>query len=126
MTSLWFNASHCLPSFPHFYYCFSFYTLSFVLFLLKTTFTVIFKIDSVEFAITVVPIFSPFLLLHQHPHSLRPSPHRWSCPWVMGISSLATPFPVLYFISLWLFCNYLLVLLNPLTSSPIPLLSPSI
>ena len=35
------------------------------------------------------------------------------------ISSLATPFPIPYFISAWLFSNYLLVLVNPLTSSPI-------
>ena len=39
-----------------------------------------------------------------------------------GISSWATPFPVLYFTSPWLFCNYQFVLLNPLTSS---LISPS-
>ena len=57
---------------------------------------------------------------HSTPHSLRPSPHCCSCPWVMHINSLATPFPMLYFTSPWLFCNYLFVLLNPLTSSPIP------
>ena len=55
------------------------------------------------------------------PYSLRQSPHHCSCPWVMHISSLASPFPVLYFTYLWLFYNYLFVLLNPLTSSPIPL-----
>ena len=59
--------------------------------------------------------FSPY-----SPHSLRQSPHHCSCPWVMHISSLATPFPTLYFISPWLCCNYLFVLLNSLTSSPIP------
>ena len=53
-------------------------------------------------------------------HSFRQSPHHCSCPWVMRISSLATLFPMLYFTSPWLFCNYLLVLPNPLTSSPIP------
>ena len=55
------------------------------------------------------------------PHSLRPSPHRCPCPCVRRISSLATPFPILYFTSPWLLCNYLFVLLNPHTSSPIPL-----
>ena len=54
------------------------------------------------------------------PHSYRPSPYHCSCPWVMRISSLATPFPILYFPSPWLFCNYLFVPFNPLTSSPIP------
>ena len=53
------------------------------------------------------------------PHSLRQSPHHCLCPWITHISSLATPFLILYFISPWLFCNYLFVLLNPLTSSPI-------
>ena len=51
------------------------------------------------------------------PHSLRQAPHHCSCPWVMHISSLATPCPILYFTSPWLFCNYLFVLLNPLSSS---------
>ena len=53
-------------------------------------------------------------------YSLSPSPHHCSCPWVMCISSLATPFPILYFTSPWLFCNYLFILLNPLAFSPIP------
>ena len=54
------------------------------------------------------------------PHSLRQFPHLCSCPWVMHIRSLASPFPALYFTSPWIFCNYLFVLLNPLTSSPTP------
>ena len=54
------------------------------------------------------------------PYSLRQFPHHCSWPWVMCISYLATPFPIRYFTSPWLFCNYLFVLLNPLTSSPIP------
>ena len=45
-------------------------------------------------------------------------PTPCSCPWVMHISSVATPFLILYFTSPWLFCDYLFVL-NPLTSSPI-------
>ena len=59
-------------------------------------------------------------------HSLKQSPHHCSCPWVMCISSLASPFPILYFIPPWLFCNYLFVLLNPLASTPIPSHSPPI
>ena len=53
--------------------------------------------------------FSPF------PHSLRQSPHHCSCPRVMLTGSLATPFPVVHFILPWLFCNYIFVLLNPLS-----------
>ena len=52
------------------------------------------------------------------PYFFRQSPHHCSCPWVMHISSLASPFPILYFRSPWLYCNYLFVF-NPLTSSPI-------
>ena len=55
------------------------------------------------------------------PYFLRLPPHHCSCPWVMHVSSLASPFPTLYFTSPWLFCNYLFILLNPLTSSLIPL-----
>ena len=62
--------------------------------------------------------FPPLPSSTQHPHSLRQSLHYCSCLWVMRISSLATPFPILYFTSLWLFCNYLFALLNPLTSLP--------
>ena len=55
--------------------------------------------------------FSPFPTSTQHPHSLRQSPHHCSCPWVMCIRSLASPYPILYFTSQRLSCNYLFVLL---------------
>ena len=62
----------------------------------------------------------------QHPYSLRQSPHHCSRSRIMHINSLTTLFPILYFTSFWLFCNYLFVLLNPRTSSPIlPLPLPS-
>ena len=64
--------------------------------------------------------FSPFILSTQYPPTLKQSPHHCSCPCVMCISSVATPLPILYFTSPWVFCNYLCVLLNPLTSSPFP------
>ena len=70
--------------------------------------------------------FFPLYRLHPAPCTpLGNPPHHCSCPWVMHISALATPFPILYFASPWLFCNYLFVLLNPLTSSPIPQHPPS-
>ena len=68
--------------------------------------------------------FPPFAPLHPAPPT--PSGNHCSCPWVMDISSLATPFPILYFISPWLLCNYLFVLLNPLICSPIPTHPPPI
>ena len=77
----------------------------------------LFLVYFIDYAITVVPIFPPF-----HPAPPTPgNPHtivhcQRSC-----IGSLATPFPILYFAFPWLFCNYLLVVLSPLTSSPIPL-----
>ena len=43
------------------------------------------------------PNFSPFAPPPPStPYSLRQSPHDCSCPWVMSISSLATPFPIPY------------------------------
>ena len=63
--------------------------------------------------------FLPLCLLPATPHSLRQSPHRCSCPWVMCISSLATPFLILYCTSPWLFCNYHLFLIpSPLDPFP--------
>ena len=67
------------------------------------------------------PDFSLLALLPlSNPHYLRQSTHHCSCPWVMHISSLDAPFSILQFTSSWKFCNYLFVLLNLLTCSPIP------
>lgn len=62
--------------------------------------------------------FFPFVT-PRSPYSLRQSPTHFSCPCVMRLSSLATSFPVLYFISSWLFCDYQFVVFNSLMSSPI-------
>ena len=74
------------------------------------------------------PNYSPFATLYPStPRSLRkPPPLFMSMGCVHGsyprvISSLATPFLILYFTSPWLFFKYQFVLLNPLTSSPISL-----
>ena len=79
-----------------------------------------FKLYFIDYGITVVPVFPPIPPSTQHPPSLRQSPHRCSCPWVMHVSSLAAPFPVPYFAFPWLFCNCLLYLLIP---SPVHLFS---
>ena len=70
------------------------------------------------------PDFFPFVPLHPVPPSLRQSPYPCSCSWAMHVISLATPFPILYFISPWLFCNYYLYFLipSPLIHSPTPAL----
>ena len=65
---------------------------------------------------------SPFIPLYpahpSHPHSPRLS----SCPWVIHISSLASPFPILFLTSPYLFCTYHLCFLFPV---PFPPLTPS-
>ena len=78
-----------------------------------------FKLYFTHYTITVAPILPTFPLPHNTLYVLRQPPHHCSCPWVMRISSLVTPFPILYFTSPWLFCNYIFFLLNLLTSSPI-------
>ena len=75
------------------------------------------KLYFIDYSITMVSIFLFCLPPPSTPHSLRRFPHHCSCPWVMSISSVATPFPILCFTSPRLFSNYLFVLLNPLTSS---------
>ena len=92
-----------------------FYYLIFLLF---------FKLYFIDYTITVVHI-SPFCPPPSStPHSFRLPAHLCPCPWVMHTISLATPFPILYFTSPWLFCNtYLHFLISsPLHSFlPIPL-----
>ena len=55
-----------------------------------------FKKNFIDYAITVVPL--SFLYSTPHcipPHTLTLSPFS-SCPWVVHISSLASPFPILF------------------------------
>ena len=60
-----------------------------------------------------------------NPHSLSLSPHHCSCPWVIHVSSLATPFPILEFISHgYSVTTYLYFLipspLHPFSPTPLP------
>ena len=66
------------------------------------------------------PNFSPFAPLH--PATPTPSGNLHTIIHIDGscAGSLATLLPMLYCTSPWLLCNYLFVLLNLLTSSPIP------
>ena len=53
------------------------------------------------------------------PYSFQQSHFLSSCPWVMHISYLASPFPILFLTSPCLFCTYQLCFLIPVTLSPI-------
>ena len=80
----------------------------------------LFLLYCIDYAVRVGPFFPLSLPPPITSHHLRQSPHHCACPWVMCISSLAAPFPILYFTSPWLFCNYLYLILSLFTHSPIP------
>ena len=63
--------------------------------IMEKAMTFFFKIYFIDYAITVVPFFPP--LYSPLPCTSPPSfPHLTSCPWVIHISSLASPFPILF------------------------------
>ena len=72
-----------------------------------------------HFFLPLIPLH-PAHPLHQH------SPPLSSCPWVVHISSLASPFPILFLTSPCLFCTYHLCFLFPVPFLPFsPLLLPT-
>ena len=80
-----------------------------------------FEVYFIDYAITVVPFISP-LYPPALPSLPQPAfPALSSCPWVIHISSLASPFPILFVTSPYLFCTYHLCFLFPV---PFPQLSP--
>ena len=65
------------------------------------------------------PIFSsPLSLSASYQHSLQHSPLFRSCPWHVYVSSLASPFPILFLTLPCLFCTYQLCFLLPVTFPP--------
>ena len=66
--------------------------------------------------------FLPFIPLHPELPLPPASPHFSSCPWVIHVSSLASPFPILLLTSPCLFCTYHLCFLLPLPFPPFSLL----
>ena len=72
----------------------------------------------IDYAITVVPYFCP--LYSPLPCTpLPPSfPQLSSCPWVVRVSSLASPFPILFLSYPYLFCTYHLCFLFPVAFLP--------
>ena len=65
--------------------------------------------------------FLPSIPLHPVPPLLPAFCHLSSCPWVVHISSLASPFPTLFLTSPCLFCTYHLCFLFTV---PSPLILP--
>ena len=79
------------------------------------------KIYFIDYAITVVPFFSPLyssLPVTAPPPSVPPNPALSLCPWVIHINSLASPFPILFVTSPCLFCTYHLCFLFPVPFPP--------
>ena len=60
------------------------------------------------------------IALPSTPHSRRQSPYHCSCPWIMHMSSLATPFPILYRTSHGYSVTTYLYFLIPLALHPFP------
>ena len=73
----------------------------------------------IDYAITVVPFFPPLY----SPLPCIPLPPAFpplsSCPWVVHICSLTSPFPILFLTSPCLFCTYHLCFLFPVPLSPL-------
>ena len=91
--------------------------------LIPSVISSLFKIYFIDYTITAVPTV-PFAKLYTATPIPTGNPPTSFMSMVMHVSSLATPFPILYFTSPWLFHTYLFVLLNPFTfppCSPMPL-----
>ena len=84
---------------------------------------ILFLIYFIDYAIIIVPFFSPLYSPLPCTPLLTAFPHLSSCPWVVHINSLASPFPIIFLKSPCLF-TYQFVLLNPCAFSPVPSLSP--
>ena len=81
--------------------------------LIYLPFHFIFKIYFIDYAIIVASFFLPFILLCPIPHPPPSLLHLSSCPWVIHICSLASPYPLLFLTSPCLFSTYHLCFLFP-------------
>ena len=70
------------------------------------------------YAIILVPFFPPFYSPPPCIPNPPASPPFSSCPWVIHISSLASPFPILFLMSSCLICAYHLCFLFPVPFPP--------
>ena len=66
-----------------------------------------------HFFLSFIPLHPASLLL-----PVFPAPPLSSCPWVIYVSSLASPFPILFLTSSCLFCTYYLCFLFPVPFPP--------
>ena len=115
-----------IDSLPHCLHCLAKMTSTFLKHL-RSSFNLtlsphFFKLYFIDYAISC-PDFPPFAPLHLAFPTPSDNPHTiCSCPWVTHISSLATPFPILYCISPWLFYLYCLIpsLLHIFPHKPLP------
>ena len=82
-----------------------------IYFLIKKYFT--------DYVITIVPILLPWPLSTWYPLHSSNAPLS-SCPWVMHISSLTSPFPILFLTSPCLYYPYQLCILIPALFLPLP------
>ena len=90
---------------------------------LIVVYDLLFLVYFIDYAITVATFSSPLY----HPLLCNPLPtsiaHTLSsCPWVVHISSLSSPFHILFLTFPCLFCTYHLCFLFPLPFYPLPLL----
>ena len=77
-----------------------------------------FKVNFINYAVTLVPFFSPlYSTLPFTPPSHQHTPSSLN-PWVIDISSLASPFSILFLTSHCLFCTYHLYFLFPVSFPP--------
>ena len=74
-----------------------------------------------QFSLPFIPLHPAYFL----PPAFPP-PQLSSCPWVVHISSLTSPFPILFLTSPCLFCTYHLCFLFPILFPPFSPLSHSL
>ena len=92
----------------------NFQFFSYILYIFLTSKSGIFLfLCFIDYAITVVPFFLPFIPVHPAPPSHRHFPHLSSCPWIVHTRSLDSLFPMLLLTSPCLFCAYHLCFLFP-------------
>ena len=125
MPSMFMSVIHAIHQIPklinHSYFRVSIHFTTSVSSLNLVPFFAFLKIYFIDYAIIVVPSFPLCPSPPGTPHSLQQSPHHSSCPWVMHISSLASPFPILFLTSTCLFCTYQLCFLFPVLFPHSPL-----
>ena len=92
--------------------------LSCILFIISCVCVCDLKIYFIDYVLQLSHFFLPVILLRPVPHLPPVFPHLSSCQWVVHISTLASPFPILFLSFPRLFCTYHLCFLFPVPFSP--------